>query len=616
MSFSQYPQNPVIGQEYTVGNMVVTWDGTKFVSVPPPFGELKSIGSVDELRTFAGRVDGQQVSLTGYYAGSAKGGGILVWDASSTAADDGGVTFAVNGVATGRWVRQLDGFVTPEMFGTWGDGTGDDTAQLKNCFEFGGKIRTARATYLIAAAGDNAGGCYCNLTKSVDVECHPETVFKAGNGLDHDLIRLWVTSDIPEKITVKWSGGTIDQRLQKVSTSVPFSANYPPANQGLSATTDGLSIVGIYNNGGIVKQYIKKCTVSGVTFNSSDGSWQTAGGDSGLNIASESDTVYDCDFFGCRDLGIYHSSDSVGGVGLGLAKSFKAYANRFHRCMFGVTSKRGADRVAIYGNTFDMCIQAIASEPFDKRSQCWSVFGNTIDGYIWAIDIGSTDGVSVTGNTILNAGVLLDGGVVPTVNFTNPQAVTLRGCVDGTITGNTISGKLPEFSALSCEAFVLESQDTGGGSIDTDDCLITSNTIKNVDVPVSGQLLNNDFTLNKVKGTNNDTWNMASSRLINKSGGEVTISAGAITVTNSMHNIDTEANAATDDLDTINGGVENMRLILKANTTGRVVVLKDGVGNLALNGDFSLTNQSDFIELIYNSDRAPFWYELSRSDNG
>ena len=42
---------------------------------------------------------------------------MFVWDAASTAADDGGVTIAVTGVATGRWVRLLDGFVTPEMFG-------------------------------------------------------------------------------------------------------------------------------------------------------------------------------------------------------------------------------------------------------------------------------------------------------------------------------------------------------------------------------------------------------------------------------------------------------------------------------------------------------------------
>ena len=516
------------------------------------------------------------------------------------------------GVTTGRWIRRLEGFVTPEMFGAVRDGIADDTLSLKKTFEYGGRILTSGGTYLIAAAGADAGGCYCQITKNISVECHPDTVFKAGDGLDNDVIRLWVESGILGQITVNWYGGTIDMRRQKTSTSVPFSSSYPPENQGASATTDGLSIVGIWtNSGGLTSQYIKKCTVSGVTFLASDGSWQTAGGDSGVNIATESDSVFDCDFYGCRDLGIYHSSDSVGGVGLGLAKSFKAYGNRFHNCMFGVSSKRGADRVAIYGNTFDDVVQGIACEPFDKRSQCWSIFGNTIDGYIWGIDLAGLDGVSVTGNTLINAGVLLDDGVLPTVNFTNPEAIRALGVVDGTFTGNTISGKISEFSVYSCEAFVIGSQ----SGVDTNDCLITSNTIKNVDIPISGPILNNDFTLNKVKGTSVDAWNMALNKLIHRSGGELTISEGAITVFNSMHNVDTESNAASDDLETINGGSENMRLVLKANTTGRSVVLKDGVGNLQINGDFTMSNQSDFIELIYNTDRAPFWYELSRSNN-
>lgn len=87
---------------------------------------IQPVASVADLRLLEATFDGQQVSLAGYYAGSTKGGGILVWDASSTAADDGGVTIAVAGVTTGRWVRQLGGFVTPEMFGARGDGVTAD----------------------------------------------------------------------------------------------------------------------------------------------------------------------------------------------------------------------------------------------------------------------------------------------------------------------------------------------------------------------------------------------------------------------------------------------------------------------------------------------------------
>lgn len=51
MSFSQYPQNPVIGQEYTVGTMVVTWDGTKFVSV------VEQAPSLDQINTALAELD-------------------------------------------------------------------------------------------------------------------------------------------------------------------------------------------------------------------------------------------------------------------------------------------------------------------------------------------------------------------------------------------------------------------------------------------------------------------------------------------------------------------------------------------------------------------------------
>lgn len=45
------------------------------------------------------------------------GHGPWYWDADSTATDNNGTVVSVTGVATGRWIRQLNGFVTPEMFG-------------------------------------------------------------------------------------------------------------------------------------------------------------------------------------------------------------------------------------------------------------------------------------------------------------------------------------------------------------------------------------------------------------------------------------------------------------------------------------------------------------------
>ena len=94
---------------------------------------------------------------------------------------------------------------------------------------------------------------------------------------------------------------------------------------------------------------------------------------------------------------------------------------------------------------------------------------------------------------------------------------------------------------------------------------------------------------------------------------ELTIAAGVITATKSFHRVDTEADAATDDLDTINGGAEGDLLILRAENDARTVVVKDGTGNIQCAGDFSLDNVQDTITLIFDGSA---WLELSRSDNG
>jgi hypothetical protein len=93
---------------------------------------------------------------------------------------------------------------------------------------------------------------------------------------------------------------------------------------------------------------------------------------------------------------------------------------------------------------------------------------------------------------------------------------------------------------------------------------------------------------------------------------ELTIATGAITAFMDWHYIDTEADAATDDLNTINGGFDGHIVTFRAASSSRDVVFKDGTGNLRLAGDFTLTNSDDTITLRY---MAGTWFELCRSDN-
>lgn len=96
-------------------------------------------------------------------------------------------------------------------------------------------------------------------------------------------------------------------------------------------------------------------------------------------------------------------------------------------------------------------------------------------------------------------------------------------------------------------------------------------------------------------------------------GGTLSILSGAVTATNTYHLIETESAAATDDLDTINGGSDGAFLVLRSVAAGRDPTLKDGTGNLVLAGDFTLGDPSDRIMLLHEGGN---WVELSRSTNG
>lgn len=74
----------------------------------------------------------------------------------------------------------------------------------------------------------------------------------------------------------------------------------------------------------------------------------------------------------------------------------------------------------------------------------------------------------------------------------------------------------------------------------------------------------------------------------------------------------TEGGAATDDVDTIDGGIENQLMSFITSTSGEDVTFKNGTGNLRLVGDFTLDTSLKTITLVK---RGTLWYEISRSSN-
>lgn len=92
---------------------------------------------------------------------------------------------------------------------------------------------------------------------------------------------------------------------------------------------------------------------------------------------------------------------------------------------------------------------------------------------------------------------------------------------------------------------------------------------------------------------------------------ELTIASGAVTITHSHHTIDTQSDAASDDLDTITGGADGDVLIIRPANTARTVVVLDS-GNILVNGGrFSMDHIEDSLTLLHDGSN---WNETGRSD--
>lgn len=99
---------------------------------------------------------------------------------------------------------------------------------------------------------------------------------------------------------------------------------------------------------------------------------------------------------------------------------------------------------------------------------------------------------------------------------------------------------------------------------------------------------------------------------------ELTIASGAVTVTGSNHTIDTESDAATDDLDTIAGGDDGYLLFIRASNTARTVVLKHAIGTNKIacpqGRDINLAETTDGVMLIHDGTQWRAWVSALAPD--
>jgi len=110
---------------------------------------------------------------------------------------------------------------------------------------------------------------------------------------------------------------------------------------------------------------------------------------------------------------------------------------------------------------------------------------------------------------------------------------------------------------------------------------------------------------------------LADKKFVVQESSELTISGGVITVTGRNNVVDTEGDAANDDLDTINGGENGMIITLRAADSARTVTVKHltvPAGNIQCGTDFGLDNEADRITLQYCA-KYSVWVCLNRRNN-
>ena len=94
-----------------------------------------------------------------------------------------------------------------------------------------------------------------------------------------------------------------------------------------------------------------------------------------------------------------------------------------------------------------------------------------------------------------------------------------------------------------------------------------------------------------------------------------TIASGAIAVSYDARlvTVDTEAAAASDDLDTISGGTAGQIIVVQSAGNARDVVAKNGTGNLRLGADKTLDHTRDKLALLCTGSE---WHAIALGDNG
>lgn len=145
----------------------------------------------------------------------------------------------------------------------------------------------------------------------------------------------------------------------------------------------------------------------------------------------------------------------------------------------------------------------------------------------------------------------------------------------------------------------------------------STNTLVSIELD-SGTLQNETLTVSlgfsTEKSISYDSIRSAGKFSIGKTS-ELTIASGVVTVTGGKHTIDSEGDASSDDLNTINGGIDGAVVMIQPANGSRTINVKHLTGNINLSGnqDYVMDEIDKMIFLAYDATNSQ-WWEIARKD--
>ncbi len=116
-------------------------------------GLSRQLPAIDNAAALIARAGNRHkhVRLLGYHAVGDGGGGELYWDAASTATHDGGRVFqpgynTAGVLATGRWIRPIEGEIDVRKWGAKGDGIANDGPAIQAALDYAFTLYTTSKT--------------------------------------------------------------------------------------------------------------------------------------------------------------------------------------------------------------------------------------------------------------------------------------------------------------------------------------------------------------------------------------------------------------------------------------------------------------------------------------